>query len=787
MSRNAFVPRTALALVMAAALAPLGCAARMTPPPIVTKAQLGKVVIYRNGVAYFERHAGPEEKELKLRVPSERVDDFLKSLSIVDDATGEALPVSYPTLKQDSGAVEMIIQLPERSGGLRITYVTESPAWKPSYRLMFQKSGKSRLQGWAVVDNVSGEDWKDVRVGVGSTSALSFRYDLHSVRLVERETLMSQDLLAVAPPTGGSPYAAPKDLREAAQAAASELAKLGSEYDEDKKREENGDDSGADLEGQVAFGRLGAGRGHGTGTSSPIAPNVTLPGSFPNGRGPMPKKPALVTIPNARITVNDPSPAAGAPGDAMGAMKTGGKANAGGSWANPNPAAYRARQLARTTAAMLRSNQRLRIEGFAQKGDAEPERLALERANKVRNRLIAEGVPPDKVDAVGVNQLNEQPVVVAVAEDDVTKAPDNAAATAAAAAQAAGEPLGQAHFVSSEAMTIAGDHSAMVSILQEDAEAERVYFYDPISARGSKDFAFNAVRLTNPSNYTLDSGPFTIYDGGQFLGEGLAEPLLPHGVAFIPYALDRNILVETEGGGREEIEKLVAAQRGIVQCQARRVKSTKLTLVNRGIDDVTVYVRHQVDAGYELMGDAKYAKLGGAYLVPVKVAHQSSAELVLEEKTPIKKTIDLNGQAGVQEVRVYLQHGHPDDELAAGLSRIVAQHESLADLREHAEVLDDQMKVLRTRVDEINDQLVALKKLPQGERLRQHLSDRMQEISDKLQKATLERAELDGKLMTSRIELQDAVAELTLDKERDKDKDKDKPEEHAPTKIGAKP
>ena len=38
-------------------------------------------------------------------------------------------------------------------------------------------------------------------------------------------------------------------------------------------------------------------------------------------------------------------------------------------------------------------------------------------------------------------------------------------------------------------------------------------------------FAFKAVRLENPSKYTLDSGPFTVYAEGQFLGEGLSEPI----------------------------------------------------------------------------------------------------------------------------------------------------------------------------------------------------------------------------------------------------------------------
>src|SRR5688572_17300185 len=169
----------------------VGCAASPIPPPIVSKASLGRVIIYRNGVAFFERHAGPHEKELTLRVPAERVDDFLKSLTIIDEKTGETMPISYPTLTRTGDEVEMVIDLPKKHNGLTISYVTESPSWKPSYRLVIGKNGMARLQGWAVVDNISGEDWKNVRVGVGSTSALSFRYDLYNVQVVQRETLSS--------------------------------------------------------------------------------------------------------------------------------------------------------------------------------------------------------------------------------------------------------------------------------------------------------------------------------------------------------------------------------------------------------------------------------------------------------------------------------------------------------------------------------------------------------------------------------------------------------------------
>ena len=171
---------------------------------------LGRVVVYRNGVAYYERNAIVTGGKLQVKVPRERVDDFLKSLTVMDRKTKQAVPVSFPRQggEEDQGdTVTMSLELPPNApSDLVLTYVTEAPAWKPSYRIVVGDNGKVMLEGWAIVDNTSGEDWKNVLVGVGSSSALSFRFDLWSVRQVQRETLHTNESFAVAPPSAVSPY-----------------------------------------------------------------------------------------------------------------------------------------------------------------------------------------------------------------------------------------------------------------------------------------------------------------------------------------------------------------------------------------------------------------------------------------------------------------------------------------------------------------------------------------------------------------------------------------------------
>ena len=73
----------------------LGCSTQTSF--VKSDTTLGRVVIYRNGVAYFERSATIDGDSLQLTVPPDKIDDFLKSLTVVDLSTGEAAPVSFPS------------------------------------------------------------------------------------------------------------------------------------------------------------------------------------------------------------------------------------------------------------------------------------------------------------------------------------------------------------------------------------------------------------------------------------------------------------------------------------------------------------------------------------------------------------------------------------------------------------------------------------------------------------------------------------------------------------------
>jgi hypothetical protein len=84
---------------------------------------------------------------------------------------------------------------------VQVSYVIENPIWKTSYRLVLDKQGKPVLQGWAVVENPTDEDWSHVDMALVSGRPISFKMDLYNPIYVPRPTVEPELFASLRPPT----------------------------------------------------------------------------------------------------------------------------------------------------------------------------------------------------------------------------------------------------------------------------------------------------------------------------------------------------------------------------------------------------------------------------------------------------------------------------------------------------------------------------------------------------------------------------------------------------------
>ena len=85
---------------------------------------------------------------------------------------------------------------------VRVAYVVPTPLWKTSYRLTLARDVKAKaghLQGWAVVENMTGRDWAGVELALVSGNPVTFRQAIYQAYYVQRPEVPVEVLGRILP------------------------------------------------------------------------------------------------------------------------------------------------------------------------------------------------------------------------------------------------------------------------------------------------------------------------------------------------------------------------------------------------------------------------------------------------------------------------------------------------------------------------------------------------------------------------------------------------------------
>src|SRR5215217_2670257 len=95
---------------------------------------------------------------------------------------------------------------------VQVGYVVEAPIWKTSYRLLLAEKDRPYLQGWAMVENPSDEDWSNVKMALVSGRPISFKMDLYNPLYINRPTVEPELFASLRPVTYSGAFKADEKL-----------------------------------------------------------------------------------------------------------------------------------------------------------------------------------------------------------------------------------------------------------------------------------------------------------------------------------------------------------------------------------------------------------------------------------------------------------------------------------------------------------------------------------------------------------------------------------------------
>jgi hypothetical protein len=135
-----------------------------------------------------------------------RIFDLTPSTSVrvaekeVNEEVGKYLGLVASTRDQDVRRMT-ISTAGDGERNLLVSYISEVPVWKSTYRIVIPTEGKPLLQGWAIVDNTVGEDWKNVELSLVAGAPQSFVQELSQPYYTRRPVVALPENAMLTPQT----------------------------------------------------------------------------------------------------------------------------------------------------------------------------------------------------------------------------------------------------------------------------------------------------------------------------------------------------------------------------------------------------------------------------------------------------------------------------------------------------------------------------------------------------------------------------------------------------------
>jgi len=303
-------------------------------------------------------------------------------------------------------------------------------------------------------------------------------------------------------------------------------------------------------------------------------------------------------------------------------------------------------------------------------------------------------------------------------------------------------------------VTIHKNESAMVPILQQELPAEHVTLWSQ-----QESTPLRAVWLENTSKLTLDSGSFSIFESGEFAGEGLLDPIHPGEKRLLSYARDQAVRVNVMDRDSKRTLHHVEIRKGVIIETHMDVASVTYSATNSADVDRVVLLEHPRRTGGWSLDDGLKADetAPNLYRFKVPVAAHSTAKLEVREHGPEHQRVDLTASQDQTEYLLDLVKRVPD--ALDKLKPVIDAQTALAEL--DGRIGESKQAEETAAADEARDRdnLTALK----GNDAAKRFVDELNHAEDQLQSARKQTADLEQQKLLAEAKLNALIAGLSFD------------------------
>jgi hypothetical protein len=321
----------------------------------------------------------------------------------------------------------------------------------------------------------------------------------------------------------------------------------------------------------------------------------------------------------------------------------------------------------------------------------------------------------------------------------------------AAPVTASGASLGELfQYVIGTPVTVGRGQSAMVPILSADLGYRKDLLYN-----GSKmpTHPVATLRLKNGSGLTLERGPVTVIEGGEYVGEAVLPFTVAGGEVVVPYAVELGVKAREESGSRREIRALYI-KGAYLHFEEWDVRWREYRLDNSTGEVMAVLVEHPRTATYDLADTPEPEERTDEHLrFAVEVPARGETTLRVQERSLVTRWEELRQQS-YSALQQYLKQGLLDQAAYDRVAALLKLWNRIADNEKRLkEVEQDRQKIYKAQ-QQIQGNMAALATTGKEGALRAQYVDQLQASEEQLKALAGREAELAAEIERLKQEIE---------------------------------
>ncbi len=278
------------------------------------------------------------------------------------------------------------------------------------------------------------------------------------------------------------------------------------------------------------------------------------------------------------------------------------------------------------------------------------------------------------------------------------------AMTAAANGQGLGDLF---EYKLKDKVTLKKNQSALVPIAQTEIEADKISLWSGTRGSGRP---LRGLWLKNTSPLTLDGGSFSVLESEVFAGEGLTDPIKPGERRIVSYATDLGLLVEAAGASEPQHVQRVKISKGVMTQTSELRERTVYTVKNQDDTARTLVIEHAARPDWKLIAGTREPeeRAPGMYRFRIDAPAKATSSLPVEESRTLDTVYQLSNLDNTQ-VEIFLRQRTITPDVAQALQKITAQKAVVAKLEEEMQNQQDDIDKIVDDQGRLRENMKALR------------------------------------------------------------------------------